>query len=119
MTGLIINHLGREYKIASKEKIGIDFIASLISHRDEFVLEGGRGEIASFQKIRDGLDIEVEIASLNESELSPLITEDNDTSEIGYEYSKMVEERDSEWEWNQKLNRFYALEKVLKEEGLI
>ena len=118
MTGLIINHLGRENKIASKEKIGTCFIASLISHRDEFILEG-RGEIASFQKIRDGLGIEVEIASLNESELSPPITEDNDTSEIGYEYSKMVEVRDSEWEWNQKLNRFYALEKVLREEGLI
>lgn len=119
MIGLIINHLGREYKIGSKDKFDTYLLISLISHREEFILEGGIGKIASFQKIRNELKVEVEIDDFKECELSPSITEKNNTSEIGVEYYRMTDARDLEWEWEQKLKRFYNLEKILKEEGLL
>ena len=90
MIGLIINHLGREYKIGSKDKFDTYLLISLISHREEFILEGGIGKIASFQKIRDGLKVEVEIDDFKECELSPSITEESNTSEIGVEYYRMT-----------------------------
>ena len=117
MIGLIVKHLGREYKIGHADS-GVAIISSLVLSRDEFILEGG-GFIHSFQKIRDGIEFEVEIAEF--AEASPLITKENDISEIDVEYLKMMKERkeDPKWEWKQKLKQFQKIEAVLKEEGLI
>ena len=115
MIGLIVQYLGREYRIGRCDS-SVSIIASLVLHRDEFVFEGG-GSIQSFQKIRNGIEFEVKVSEF--SDASELITKDNDFSEIDPEYTKIVEKRDAEWEWNRKLEQFHKIERILKEEGLI
>jgi hypothetical protein len=115
MVGLIVKHLGRMYKIGCVSS-GVSIVSSLVLHRDEFILEGC-GFIQSFQKIREGIEFEVEVAEFDES--SELITEDNDFSEIDPEYFEMIEKRNPEWEWEQKLKIFHQIKCILKEEGLI
>ncbi len=117
MTGLIIKHMGKEYKVGNPYK-GVSITSFLISHRNEFILEG-EGMIASFQRIRDGIEFEVEISDINETEISLPLSEENNSLEIDPEYSKMLTERNSEWEWNEKRKTFYEIRNVLIKEGLI
>ena len=108
MVGLIVKYLGREYKVTDT------IISSLVLHREEFIFEGG-GILHSFQKIRDDILYEVEVAEFDEVS-KPL---PKGVNQIDPEYSKMIEERDSDCELNQKLKLFFEIKAILKEEGLI
>ncbi len=110
MTGLIIKYLDREYKLEGT------MISSLVLHRNEFILEGGRF-VSSFQKIREGIEFEVEVVEFDK-ESEPL-SQDSKLLDIDTEYSTMMEERDLEWEWEQKLKMFREIESILEEEGLL
>ena len=110
MIGLIVKHLNEKYQFCGC------MIASLVSHREEFILEGG-GYISSFQKVRDGIEFEVQVSEFEEA--TELISENNDFTEIDPEYAKMRQERDAEWDRNRRLKMFYEMENILKEEGYI
>lgn len=58
MKWLIIKYMWREYKVGDTNSGFASIVASLVLHRNEFILEGG-GFIASFQKIRDDIEFEV------------------------------------------------------------
>ncbi|MCE5204767.1 MAG: hypothetical protein LLF80_01485 [Porphyromonadaceae bacterium] len=116
MIGLIIKYNGKEYIVGNAHK-GVFIISSLVVHRNEFILEGG--VVASFQTIRDGIEFEVEISDINETEISLPISEENDSVEIGPEYSRMLTERNSEWEWNEKRRTFYEIRSILIKEGFL
>lgn len=44
---------------------------------------------------------------------------ENKVVEIEPEYSMMIENRDSDWEWQQKLKVYREMEYILKTEGII
>ncbi len=117
MIGLIIKHMGKEYKVGNSHK-GVSIISSLVLHRNEFILEGDGG-IASFQRIREGIEFEVEVLDLNETEISLPMSEENNSVEIDPEYLRMLSERNSEWEWNEKRRTFYEIRNILIKEGLL
>ncbi|SFL30868.1 hypothetical protein SAMN05216357_11828 [Porphyromonadaceae bacterium KH3CP3RA] len=117
MIGLIIKHMGKEYKVGNSYK-GVSITSSLVLHRNEFILEG-EGVIASFQRIRDGIEFEVEISDINETEISLPLSEKNNSLEIDPEYSRMLTERNSEWEWNEKRKMFYEIRSILIKEGFL
>lgn len=118
MIGFIITHLGRQYKIGPLDA-NAHIFATLA--RDEFILEGGGLDpfISSFQKIRDGIEFEVEVTEFDET--SAPITGDNymDIVYVDPEYQKKLDGRSEDWEWEWKLERFRRIESILKEEGLI
>ena len=117
MIGLIIKYKGKEYKAGNAHE-GVYIISTLVLHRNEFILEG-EGVIASFQRIRDGIEFEVEISDINETEISLPLSEKNNSLEIDPEYSRMLTERNSEWEWNEKRRKFYEIRSILMKEGFL
>ncbi len=116
MIGLIIKYKGKEYKAGNAHE-GVYIISTLVLHRNEFIFEGG--VVASFQAIRDGIEFEVEISDIKETEISLPISEENDCVEIDPEYARMLAERNSEWEWNEKRRKFYEIRSILMKEGFL
>lgn len=120
MVGYIVKHLGRVYKIGTDNE---DFSVSSCIVREEFILEGGSISfpfISSYQKLREGLEFEFEVAEFEEAS-EPLSEYKNPVFEIDSEYTKMMEEIDSDWnlEWAWKLKKFREMEAILIEEGII
>ena len=69
-------------------------------------------KIGSWQRIREGLDVEIEVAEFDD------VSEDCYTL-IDPEYNNIIEEKDELSEWNWKLEKFREIEKILKEENLL
>ena len=118
MKGILIKFLGQEYKVGLPDT-EVSVICTLVLERDEFILGGGgisSSFIGSWQKIRDGIEFEVEVAEFEEA--TEPISESN-PSVIDPEYQKMIDARDEEWELNWKLHQFRKIEAILQEEGLI
>lgn len=116
MIGLLIKYNGKVYKVGNSDK-GVFIISSLVVHRNEFILEGG--VVASFQTIREGIEFEVEVSDINETDISLPISEESNCVEIDPEYSRMLTGRNSEWEWNEKRRTFYEIRSILIKEGIL
>lgn len=119
MKGLIVKHLGRCSRVGSLDS-HVSLVATLVLSRDEFIFEGGdlsNPFISSFQKIKEGIEVEIEIAEFGEP--SEPISIGGSSPQIDPEYTKMISERDREWELNWKLRAFRELEATLKERGLL
>ena len=59
MIGLIVKHLGKEYRDGSNDSF-VSIVANLILSRDEFILEG-TGFLQSFQKIEMVLNLNLKL----------------------------------------------------------
>ncbi|WP_298654060.1 hypothetical protein [uncultured Proteiniphilum sp.] len=116
MIGLLIKYNGKVYKVGNSDK-GVFISSFIVMHRNEFILEGG--VVASFQTIRDGIEFEVEISDINETDISLPISEENNCVEIDPEYLRMLSDRKSEWEWNEKRRTFYEIRSILIKEGIL
>lgn len=111
MLGLIVKHLGRTYKIGSlREQVSV--IALINMHY--FCIEGGCSDpfICSFQKLREGLEFEVEVAEFDDP--SDPISEKNQIIEIDPEYRQMASDPDFGLDY--KLEMFRRLESILKKD---
>jgi hypothetical protein len=115
MTGFLIQHMGREYRIGVPDS-EVSVICTLLASRNEFIVEGGSLDhpfISSFQTIKDDLEITIEIAEFDQA--SEPISEKN-PGIVDPDYAKKMDSF-SEWDW--KLEQFYKIEAILKSEGLL
>jgi len=108
MIGLTTTRNKRNYKLPNHVILNINI------YRQEFRLEG-MGYISSFQKLKEGIEYQFTVAEFEYP--SERISENNDFSEVDFEYTKMIDDKDLQLQF--KLEEFHRLKAVLKEEGLI
>lgn len=115
MIGLVIKHKGKEHKIRKSNTIA-SIVLSLISHRNELIPEGE--DVALFMTIKDDVEFEFDVIDLDKIEITSS-AEENHFQYVDEEYSKMIDERPPQYEWDEKLTAFYEIKNILLEEGLI
>lgn len=115
MIGLVIRHKGKEHTLKQSNNRA-HLILTLVQHRKELILEGE--DVALFTTVKDDAEFEFDVIDLNKIEITSSAKENN-FQYIDEEYSKMIDERTPQYEWDEKLATFYEIKNILLEEGLI